>query len=398
MEQDYRIWVFMPAGAQDGKSGRSQCRERFDLLDDERAQIGLDAGIGFGIELKGPAKAKGLGWTPDQLDGVPYTVHMGNEDLSVLFAAEQERDSAKIDAFWTVIEWLSWLNPKPLSVGMHGARLNTPIVNLDEHRYDWKVPPADFLALQDWHGERIRIIKDKGLIPAIETVSPTQFVGPPLYGKDAVWAPLTYHEARIGAHPTDLCWLRDRYGAEIWVDLEHLFFGLNFLNHGANYAGMTVSRDWTLASEYDEMIQRIGYAADIGQVPSTREPMKMLEAIKQMAASHLHVGGSLAEVVDIQPGESEPPAEYIEKLKAVLDPYPGMFEETVGKRVGSHDSIHRTDQVLRERLKVALAAGAKTMLVETSGYTSADCWYWAREDALEYSYFDLLAILQDLLE
>lgn len=400
MAQDFRVWVFMPAGAQDGSSGRSQCIERLDLLDDDRTKGAAAAGIGFGEEIKGPVNAMKLGWTPDWIKGLPYTVHMSNEDLSILFAAEQDGDNAKQDAFWQLVEWLSTLDPKPLSIGLHGARLNLPKVVLDEHRYDWRIPHNDFLCLQDWHGQVVSKIRGQGLVPAIETVAPTQFVGPPLYGPKAVWVPMTYHEARIGAHPVDLCWLRSNHGSEIWVDLEHLFFALNFLNHQANYAWMTDSREWTKDPKHNEFVGRVGYAAEmaeIGRPPLTREPMDMTTAIQMMTARHLHVGGSLAEVVDIRPDEPQPPTEYIEGIRQVLAPYPGMFEETVGKRVGSHDSIYRTDEELVRRLRVAIACGAKTFLVETSGHTPVDCWYWARPDALEHSFWELLEIMKKLL-
>ncbi len=419
MATEPKVWVFMPAGAQNGPSGRPQCEERLDLLKDRRTKKAMDIGTGVGEELKGPANAQKLGWTPDWISGMPYTVHMGNEDLSELFRAEQENDNDTQDRFWGTIEWLTRLQPLPLSVGLHGARLASPVVVLDDRRYNWRVPLADLFALQDWHGEIIQKIRARGLVPAIETVAPSQFVGPPLYGEDAVWVPMTYHEARIGAHPVDLCYLRDVYDCEIWVDLEHLFFGLNFFNQEANYAWMSEGlsksplqcrygevsnlaadgKPYSIAGLFDkdELVRRVGYAAELGWPPFSPSPMDMSRAIEMMSASHLHVGGSLAEVVDILPGEQPPPAEYLEGIEKVLAPYPGMLEETRGKRVGSHGSIYRTDKKLEGRLRVALANGGKTFLVETSGLTPKDCWYWAKEDALEFSFFELLAMFGKLL-
>lgn len=388
-----RVWVFMPAGAQNGSSGRPQCAERLDLLDDKRAKQADDAGIGFGIELKGPSKAKDLGWTPEWINYAPYTIHMGNEDLSVLFAAEEEGNTAKIDAFWGVIEWLAELRPAPLSVGMHGARLNIPVVTLDEHRYDWRVPTGAFITLQNWHISLASAIRSRGVVPAIEIVSPSQFVGPPLYGPK--WAPLTYAEARIGAHPVDLNFLKS-FGCEAWVDFEHLDFAVNFFNRKQNYGWMADGK-WANDAIYNDLIRRFGFAFEIGKPPAVREPIDYKLALESLRAVHYHVGGSQAEVVQIQHGESVPPDEYLEELRKMLEPYPGMFGEIRGKRVGSHDSIYRDDQVLRERLKIALALGGKTFLVETSGHTPTDCWYWAKPDALEFSYFELLAIMEEIL-
>lgn len=304
-------------------------------------------GIKFGLEIKEPLSY--LKKAPDCYFGI----HLPYE-----FATKWYYQPKRRKVMLKQVKKLGKLKPNYLV--LHGIRIAfEPPARDYVHRYVATASGNEYLKLVRGY---IKLVKE------LNKIAPVKIENLPLttpYFKDGKYLPYTHLYSGTN-RLNDLNYIKQKTGAGIILDTEHLATVLNFLNRQKNYQGLPVEKIEKPTLE-DKHAQKIfGFYLKKYFIPYTDKKIKLEDFIKKLKAKHYHVTGSFQDVIP-------------------------------GKRIASHGPISQDNKTFCQVLHMILAQKPEAMLFETANSTIGKTWKHLRKNETEISFDNLCRILLEEL-
>lgn len=306
-------------------------------------------GIEFGFELKGPLKSV------VQKPSLYWGVHLPVNLAAFWYHHPEERSKIQSD-----LRRLASL--KPDYAIMHGINLYWHSPSREYvNRYVNKSSAEEYLKIIQANIDFINEVK-KILPIKIENGSLADFY---LNKGDYELKPQTYLQSDV-QKLDDLLYFRQKTGADIVLDLEHLILTLNFLNRQRNYKDLPRKIILNPTTEDKKLEEITGYWLKKGYIPYADKKITVKEVIKKLETKFYHLTGSRQDVI-------------------------------FGKKILAHGPINLDDTVFRKHLRLILDQKPEVIVMETACSEYDKAWNWLRPNETEISFNNLCEILLEEL-